>query len=319
MTETPPPQANSSNLQGRLRAGDFVITAEIAPPVSFDAADLLQTALPLRGLADAVNITDGASARAHMSASIAAAILVQNGIEPILQLTCRDRNRIALQADLIGAAATGVRNLLLLTGDDPKAGDQPDTKAVFDLDSTKLTEMARRMRDRGELPTGRKIAGRAEFFLGAADLPIDPPPGWQPTKLAAKAAAGAQFVQTQFCMDVGIARRYAQRLAENASTRDLFLLIGIAPLRTGKSAHWMKQHLFGTIIADAYVERMEKSSDPGAEGRRICVELIAELAKTPAVAGVHIMAPANEAALPGVIAAARTLLNEMPGTRPGMT
>jgi methylenetetrahydrofolate reductase (NADPH) len=314
-TKQPP---DRSSLQEKLQAGQFVITAEIAPPVSFAAADLLQKALPLRGLADAVNITDGASARTHMSAPIAAAILVQNGIEPILQLTCRDRNRIALQADLIGAAATSVRNLLLLTGDDPKAGDQPETKAVFDIDSTRLTEMARRMRDQGELPTGRKIAGKADFFLGAADLPIDPPPGWQPTKLAAKVAAGAQFAQTQFCMDAGIARRYAQRLAENVATRDVSLLIGIAPLRTAKSAHWMKQHLFGTIIADAYVARMENAADPAAEGQRICVELIAELAQIPGIAGAHIMAPANEAVLPGVIAEARALLGKMPGTRPGI-
>jgi methylenetetrahydrofolate reductase (NADPH) len=309
MTETPPPHPKSSHLEDALRAGRFVITAEIAPPVSFDPADLLHKVLPLRGLADAVNVTDGASARAHMSAAVAAAMLVRNGITPILQMTCRDRNRIALQADLMGAAATGVCNLLLLTGDDPSAGDQPETKAVFDIDSTKLTEMARRMRDQGELPTGRKIAGQAAFFLGAADLPLDPPPGWQPSKLAAKAAAGAQFAQTQFCMDAGIARRYAQRLAEHALTRDLFLLIGIAPLRSARSARWMQQHLFGTIIADAYVARMEQATDPIAEGQRICLELIAELAQTPGVAGVHLMAPANESALPGVIVEARRRLS----------
>jgi methylenetetrahydrofolate reductase (NADPH) len=309
MAATPPQQSPPATLQDRLRAGRFVITAELAPPVSFAAADLLHKALPLRGLADAVNVTDGASARAHMSAPVAAAILVRNGIEPILQMTCRDRNRIALQADLMGAAATGVRNLLLLTGDDPQAGDQPETKPVFDIDSTRLTEMARRMRDQGELPTGRKIAGKAEFFLGAADLPIDPPPGWQPSKLAAKVAAGAQFAQTQFCMDAGIARRYAQRLAEHETTRGLFLLIGIAPLRSAKSARWMQQHLFGTIIAEDYVERMEQAADPIAEGQRICIELIAELAQTPGVHGVHLMAPANEGALPGVIVEARRHLS----------
>jgi methylenetetrahydrofolate reductase (NADPH) len=309
MAAPPPQQSPPATLQDRLRAGRFVITAELAPPVSFAAADLLHKALPLRGLADAVNVTDGASARAHMSAPIAAAILVQNGIAPILQMTCRDRNRIALQADLMGAAASGVHNLLLLTGDDPKAGDQPETKPVFDIDSTKLTEMARRMRDQGELPTGRKIAGKAEFFLGAADLPIDPPPGWQPRKLAAKVAAGAQFAQTQFCMDAGIARRYAQRLAEHETTRGLFLLIGVAPLRSAKSARWMQQHLFGTIIAEDYVERMEQAADPIAEGQRICIALIAELAQTPGVHGVHLMAPANESVLPAVIVEARRHLS----------
>ncbi len=303
MTEKP-----LSHLEAALRAGHFVITTELAPPLSFDAGDLLAKARPLAGLADAVNVTDGASARAHMSALVAAAILVREGIEPILQFTCRDRNRIALQADLMGAAAAGVRNLLLLTGDDPKAGDQPDTKPVFDIDSTALTAMARRMRDTGELPTGKAIAGKANFFLGAADLPLDPAPGWQPVKLAAKAAAGAQFVQTQFCMDAGIVARYAQRLAANDATRGLYLLIGIAPLRSAKSARWMMQHLYGTIIPDAIVERLERAADPAAEGARICADLIAEFAAIPGVAGVHVMAPANEAAVPGVIAQVRQRL-----------
>src|SRR5262245_8731726 len=308
MTEAPP-----SHLERSLKAGQFVITTELAPPVSFDPDDLLRKAAPLAGLADAVNVTDGASARAHMSALVAAALLARNGIEPILQLTCRDRNRIALQADLMGAAAAGVRNLLLLTGDDPKAGDQPDAKAVFDLDSTALTEIARRMRERGELPTGKAIAGKATFFLGAADLPLDPPPGWEPVKLAAKAKAGAQFVQTQFCMDSGVAARYAELVAGYAATRGLYLLIGIAPLRSAKSARWMRQHLHGTIIPDAFIERLEHAANPAAEGARICTDLIAELATVPGVAGVHIMAPANEAAVPGVIAQARQRLPQRRG------
>jgi len=298
----------ASHLEDVLRAGRFVITTEIAPPLSFDSSDLLAQALPLNGLADAVNVTDGASARAHMSALVAAAILARNGIEPILQLTCRDRNRIALAADLMGAAAAGVHNLLLLTGDDPKAGDQPDAKPVFDLDSTALTALARTMCDRGELPTGKAIAGKAKFFLGAADLPLDPPPGWQPAKLAAKVQAGAQFVQTQFCMDAGIAARYAARLATDATTRGLYLLIGIAPLRSAKSARWMKQHLYGTIIPDAMIERLERAADPAAEGARLCVDLIGEFATIPGVAGVHVMAPANAAAVPAVIARARQQL-----------
>jgi methylenetetrahydrofolate reductase (NADPH) len=303
MDLTPPQPA--SRLEQLLRGRQFVITAEVTPPVSCDANDLMKKALPLRGLADAVNVTDGASARAHLSAPIAAALLARAGIEPILQLACRDRNRIALQGELMGAAACGVRNLLCLTGDDPKAGDQPETKAVFDVDSATLTRMARDLRDKGELPSGRKVAGHARFFLGAADAPIDPPAGWRPDKLAAKIAAGAAFAQTQFCMDSGIVRRYAARLAEHAGTRNLFLLVGIAPLRSAKSARWMKQHLYGTIIADAIIERLEQASDPAAEGERICVELIEEFATIPGVAGVHVMAPANEGAVPRVIAAAR--------------
>jgi methylenetetrahydrofolate reductase (NADPH) len=302
------PRQPASRLEQLLRSRQFVITAELAPPVSCDAEDLLRKARPLRGLADAVNVTDGASARATLSAPIAAALLAREGIEPVLQLTCRDRNRIALQADLMGAAACGVHNLLCLTGDDPKAGDQPDTKAVFDVDSTTLTVTARDLRDKGELPSGRKVAGAAHFFLGAADAPIDPPPDWRPDKLAAKIAAGAEFAQTQFCMDTGIVRRYADRLAQHEATRDLFLLVGIAPLRSAKSARWMQRHLYGTIIPEAYIERLERAADPAAEGQRIAIELIEELAAIPGIAGVHIMAPANEAAVPAVIGEARERL-----------
>jgi methylenetetrahydrofolate reductase (NADPH) len=197
-----------TNLQDKLRSRRFVITAEVTPPVSADRAELLAKALPLRGLADAVNITDGAGARPHLGAVTSAAILVEQGIEPILQFTCRDRNRIALQSELLSAAASGIHNLLMLRGDDPSAGDQPDAVPVFDLDPRSLLETARRLRDNGELPTGRKITGRADFFLGSADNPVDPPPGWRPTGLQAKVVAGAQFVQTQFCMDAGVVRRY---------------------------------------------------------------------------------------------------------------
>ncbi len=298
----------ASALARSLAAGRFVMTAEIVPPVSCDPEDLLARALPLKGVADAVNVTDGAGARAHMAATAAAALLVAAGIEPILQLTCRDRNRIALQSDLMGAAAMGIRNLLLLRGDDPKAGDQPDAKPVFDLDTRALAETARLIRDEGRLPHGVAVAGRPAFFLGAADMPIDPPPGWKPDALAAKVAAGAQFVQTQFCMDAGVVRRYMARLAEPGLAGRVPILIGVNPLRSAKSAAWMRQHLFGTIIPDAMVARMEAAADSAAEGRRICVELIAELATIPGVAGVHIMAPGNAAAIPEVIAQARARL-----------
>jgi methylenetetrahydrofolate reductase (NADPH) len=302
------PRQPASRLETLLRAGQFAITAEITPPVSCVADDLLRKAHPLVGLADAVNITDGAGARAHLSAPIAASLLARAGIEPILQFTCRDRNRLALQADLMGAAACGVHNILCLTGDDPKAGDQPQTKPVFDVDSVTLTAMARELRDKGELPSGRKVLGRASFFLGAADVPIDPPPSWRPDKLAAKLAAGAEFAQTQFCMDAGVVRRYAARLREHAATQGVFLLIGVAPLRSARSARWMQQRLYGTIIPEIYIERLEHTADPAAEGERIAVELIEELTAIPGVAGVHLMAPANEDALPRVITEARKRL-----------
>jgi methylenetetrahydrofolate reductase (NADPH) len=232
--------------------------------------------------------------------------LIRDGFEPILQLTCRDRNRIALQSELMAAAAGGVRNLLLLAGDKPDAGDQPDAKPVFDLDSVALIATAARMRDQGELPNGRKVEGKASFFLGAADMPIDPPPDWKPEGLARKVAAGAQFAQTQFCMDAGVVRRYAARLAESGLIPDLALLIGIAPLRSARSARWMRTHLFGTIIPDATIERLERAADPAAEGERLCLDLIAELREIPGVAGVHAMAPGNDAGLINLLTAVRT-------------
>ena len=299
------------NLQRKLAEGRFVLTAEVTPPVSFSRADLLGKASPLKGLADAVNITDGAGARAHLGAVTAAAMLLEAGIEPILQLTCRDRNRIGLQSELMSAAAWGVTNILALRGDDPGAGDQPDAKPVFDLDARQLLETARKLRDDGELPTGQKVAGCAPFFLGVADSPIDPKPGWAPKALEGKIAAGAQFAQTQFCMDTGTVRRYTERLAEHGIDKKLALLIGVAPLRSAKSARWMKDRLFGTIIPDAVIARMEKASDPIGEGVRICVDLIEELSESPGVAGAHIMAPNNDAVLPRVIEQARARISRM--------
>ena len=292
-------------LQERLRQGRFVMTAELVPPVSCDAHELLRKAAGLKGIADAVNVTDGAGARAHMSALAAASLLLQAGIEPILQMTCRDKNRLALQSEMMGAAALGIRNLLLLSGDDPKAGDQPDTKPVFDVDSKTLIETARRLRDEGTLPTGRKVAGHADFFIGAADLPINPPEGWQPNALLAKVQAGAQFAQTQFCMDAAIVRRYVAALEKAGVTSKLALLIGVNPLRSAKSARWMKNHLYGTIIPDSFIARLEKAVDPAREGLRICIELIEELSSIRGIAGVHIMAPGNDAAIPEAIATAR--------------
>lgn len=295
-------------LQDKLEAGRFVMTAEVTPPVSVSRDELLDKAMPLKGLADAVNVTDGAGARAHLGAVTAAAILVEQGIEPVLQFTCRDRNRIALQSDLMGAAASGVRNLLMLRGDDPSAGDQPDARAVFDLDARQLMETARRLRDAGELPNGRKVTGRANFYLGAADSPIDPPPGWAPTGLEAKLKAGAQFVQTQFCMDAGVVRRYMARLDQHGLGGQLKFLIGVVPLRSAKSARWIKEKLYGAIIPDATIARMDAAVDPAAEGRTICIDIIRELSEIPQVAGVHIMAPGNDASVPQVIAAARMLV-----------
>ncbi len=290
----------ASELQARLRGGEFVVTAEITPPVSTDPAEFLRRALPLKGLVTAVNVTDGAGAKVHLSSLAAAHFLVQSGIEPIFQMTCRDRNRLALQGDLLGAVSLGIHNILVLHGDDPKAGDQPDAKPVFDVDSRGLLAMAQAMRTSNALPTGVKIDGALKLVIGAADMPVDPQPGWEPKGLAAKVAAGADFAQTQFCMDLGVVRRYAARLLE-CGVR-VPILIGVAPIPSARSARWMKEKLYGTRIADEYVERLEKAADPKQEGRRICVEMLQGLADIPGIAGAHVMAPMNFAEIPAAIA-----------------
>ena len=303
-----------SRLSEILRAGQFAVTAEIAPPASADPKALLDKALPLRGLADAVNVTDGAQARVSMSPLAAAAILVRNDIEPILQLSCRDRNRIALQSDLLGAAALGIENVLMLRGDDPTAGDQPDTKAVFDLDTQALLQTAAQMRDHGKLPSGRALQGKPNLFIGATDSPLDPPPGWKPDKLRAKIEAGAEFMQTQFCMDLDVLERYLQRLADEGLARTFFL-IGIAPLASAQSAQWMRKNLPGVVISDAIVTRMERATDAKAEGRRICIELLQQLSETKGVDGAHVMAPLNEArARADASGVSRAIARAMPAT-----
>lgn len=288
-------------LERCLRAGHFALTAEIAPPASGAAADLLAKAAPLRGLADAVNVTDGASARVAMASLAAAAILHADGIEPVMQMTCRDRNRIALQSDVLGAAALGIPNILMLRGDAVEAGDQKDARAVFDYESSDLLAAAHAMRARGLLPSGRALGSPPRLFLGAAEIPGDPEAGWRPDRLAAKAAAGADFVQTQFCFDLSVIRRFAARLKDDGLSSRLFVLVGIGPIASARSARWMRDNLFGARIPDAVITRLEGAKDARAEGVRICLELLAELAEVPGVHGAHLMAPLNDAAVAEVI------------------
>ncbi len=304
MSGGPAEPGPASALAEALARGRFVLTAELSPPVSTDPAAFVAAAQSLKGLATAVNVTDGAAAKAHLSSLAAAHFLARSGIEPILQMTCRDRNRIALQGDLLGAVALGIRNVLVLRGDDPSAGDQPEAKPVFDLGTTAVLAMAHRMRAERRLPPGTEIGGEVPLVLGAADTPVDPPPGWRPEGLIAKADAGADFVQTQFCMDLGVVRRYAARLLELGIAQRLPILVGVAPVPSARSALWMRERLPGTLIPDEIVARLERSADPRREGRRICVELIGELAAVPGIAGVHVMAPRDHAALAEVLAAA---------------
>lgn len=300
---------SNGRLEALLRSGAFVMTAETSPPDAAAQAAVLERAGCLKGLADAVNVTDGAGARAHMSAFACAVVLAQHGIEPVLQFTMRDRNRLALQGDLIGAATLGIPNILCLHGDDPKNGDQPETKAVYDIDSRGLMATARRLREQGTLPTGRAIVPPPRLFIGAADAPQDPKPDWKPDTLKAKIEAGADFVQTQYCFDLGLLRRYLTRLSDHGILERLFVIVGIGPIASAKSARWMNENLFGVNIPPAIVERLEGASDQRAEGRKICVELLQELAEIDGVAGAHLMAPRQEQSIAEAIAESGLLKN----------
>ncbi|MDP6952089.1 MAG: methylenetetrahydrofolate reductase, partial [Alphaproteobacteria bacterium] len=199
-------------LERLLRAGHFVVTSETTPPLSADPAALLAKVAPLKGVADAVNVTDGAGARSHLSSLATASLMAREGIEPVLQFTLRDRNRLALQNDLLGAAALGIPNVMCLHGDDVAGGDQPEAKMVHDLDSAGLIALACAMRDEGRLPSGREITTPPALLVGAADAPSDPGPDWSPAALDRKIDAGASFFPTQFCVDPAMLRRYMTRL-----------------------------------------------------------------------------------------------------------
>ena len=283
----------TTKLQAALQAGEFAVTAELVPPLSADQASVLKAVEPLAGRVHAINVTDGAGARTSVSSFAVSAILAAHDYEPVSQITCRDRNRIAITSDLLGASAQNVHNVLVLTGDDPKDGDQPEAKPVFDCDSSGVMQLARDMRDKGELPSGRAIEPPPHFFIGAADVPQDPGPKWSTESLAKKVDAGAQFVQTQFCFDLDVAKNYVGRLHDEGFTERLSFLLGIGPIASARSARWMNNNLWGVNIPAAVIARLESASDAKIEGQEICAELIAGFKAIPGVAGVHIMAPAQ--------------------------
>ncbi len=283
-----------TRLSEKIDNGKFAITAEIVPPIAATRTQLLEEASVLRGMVDGVNVTDGAGASTTMSSFAAAALLAADGHEPVLQITCRDRNRIALTGDLLGAAAHGCYNLLMLMGDDPAKGDQPEAKPVFDLDSRQIMQVATALRKEGKLPSGKTVTEPPPFYVGAADMPIDPPADWKPEGLLAKIESGAQFAQTQFCFEPEVAARYIGRLKEEGITEKLGVLMGIGPILSAKSARWMNDNLYGVTIPAQTITRLEQAADAKAEGRKLCAELIQQYREIPGLAGVHIMAPAQK-------------------------
>jgi methylenetetrahydrofolate reductase (NADPH) len=290
-------------LERVLRSGRFAVTAELDAPDSADPADVYKNALVLAEVCDAINATDGAGANCHMSSMGCCALLTRAGYEPILQVGCRDRNRIAIQADLLGAAAMGVKNVLCLTGDDVTAGDQPEAKRVFDLDSIQLLQVARMMRDQGLFLSGRKITTPPRLFLGAAENPFAPPYDWRPPRLAKKVAAGAQFIQTQYCFDIPLFERFMGGVRDLGLHEKVYLLVGVGPLRSAKAAEFMRSRVPGVWIPDRLVDRMAKTpkQQQAEEGKRICIEIIQQVRAIEGVHGVHVMAYRQEESVAEII------------------
>ncbi len=279
-------------LEAVLRAGHFAVTAELNPPDSADPAEVFRAAEILRDCSDAINATDGSGAHCHMSSMAICSLLTRLDYAVVMQMSCRDRNRIAMQGEILGGAAMGVMNLLCLTGDDVTAGDQPESKRVFDFDSMQLLRTAKIMRDKSMFLSGREITNPPRLFLGAAANPFVPPFEWRPLRLAKKIEAGADFIQTQWCFDVPRLKDYMKRVVDMGLHEKAFILIGVGPLRSGRSAEFIRNNVPGVHIPDSIVDRLNKTpkKERKAEGRKICVEIIEQCKEIEGVSGVHIMA-----------------------------
>jgi len=290
------PVDGRSRLERVLRSGRFAVTAELNPPDSADPQAVYDRALVLASVCDAINATDASGANVHMSSVGVCALLTRAGYEPVLQVSCRDRNRIAIQGDLLGAAAMGVRNVLCLTGDGVEAGDQPEAKPVFDLDSISLLRMARILRGDGQFLSGRRLDAVPRLFLGAVENPFVPPFEERARRLAKKIAAGAEFIQTQFCFDVPRLEAFMRRTRDLGLTERAAILIGVGPLRSAQAAMWMREHVPGVTIPDSVIERLRgvNRDRMREEGRRICVEIIQQVREIEGVRGVHVMAYRQE-------------------------
>jgi methylenetetrahydrofolate reductase (NADPH) len=287
---------SAGRLERVLRSGRFAVTAELNPPDSADPEEVYEAALVLSQVCDGINATDGSGANCHMSSVAICALLTRAGYSPVFQVSCRDRNRIAIQGDILGAAAMGVHNVLCLTGDDVTAGDQTEAKRVFDFDSIQLIRTIKIMRDKGMLLSGRKLTRSPQVFIGAASNPFVPPFEWRPLRLAKKIEAGADFIQSQYCFDVPRFKQFWQRVQDLGLDKRCYYLVGVGPLRSEKVAEFMRTKVPGVYIPDEVVDRLRKApkKQKRKEGKRICVEIIQQILELPGVAGIHVMAYRQE-------------------------
>lgn len=290
-----------SNLEKVLEAGHFAVTAEIGPPMSANPESIREHARMLKGYSDAFNLTDNQTAIVRLSSLASSVICLQEGVEPVMQMVCRDRNRIAMQSDLLGAAALGIRNLLCLSGDHQTFGNQREAKNVYDIDSIQQLMIFRKMRDESKLWGDVEIKEGPRVFLGAAANPFGDPVEFRVTRLAKKVSAGADFIQTQAIYDMDRFERWMEGVRERGLDRKVHILAGVVPLKSVGAARYMKNKVAGILVPDEIIERMKKASDPKKEGIRICIEQIEHLRSIKGVHGVHIMAIAWEEKVPEIV------------------
>ncbi len=289
-----PGHTSRGRLERVLRRGEFAVTTELNPPDSADPEDVYNRAAIFDGWVDGINAVDASGANCHMSSVGICALLTRMGYAPIMQIACRDKNRIAIQGDVLGGAAMGVANIMCLTGDGVQAGDQPGAKPVFDLDCMSLLETVRIMRDNGKFLSGRKLTTPPQLFLGAAINPFAPPYDFRPHRLGKKIAAGAQFVQSQYCFDVPMFRTYMQKVRDLGYADKVFILCGVGPLASAKTAKWIRSNVPGIHIPDSVIKRLEGAQDQKKEGKQLCIDIINEVKEIPGVAGIHVMAYRQE-------------------------
>lgn len=293
-------------LRSALAAGRFAVTAELSPPRGTDFTRLKKGAAILHDYVDAVNLTDNPSAVVKLASWAASLAVMGEDMEPICQLQCRDRNRIALQSDLLGMAAMGIPNVLLLTGDHTRFGDHPEAKDVFDLDSTDLVWVAATLRDEGQLMSGAKLQGKPRLLIGAVENPAAPPVEFRAQRLAKKVAAGAEFIQTQYIFDIPNFRRFVETAGELGALDHCALLAGLGPIRSSRALHRLSTSIPGVVVPEEIAKRFAgvQEDDFAEVGLALCAEMVEEIRSIPGVSGVHIMAFAWEEAVPEILSRA---------------
>jgi methylenetetrahydrofolate reductase (NADH) len=302
------------SLRERLASGGFAVTAEISPPRGASTAQITKTAEGLKDWVDAVNVTDNQGSNVRLASWAGSLAVLEAGLEPVMQMTCRDRNRIALQSDLLGASALGIRNILVMTGDHPKFGDHPGAKPVFDLDSVQLLWTLRTMRDEHVLLSGRKLDPAPDCFLGAVENPFAPPVPFRAERLGKKVAAGAQFVQTQFVFDVPAFAQWMTQVRDLRLDEQCAILAGVGAVRSVKALDYMRDHVPGVEVPDDVFRRL-RAVPPGkqtAEGVKLAAEIIRQLGEIPGVAGVHLLVAGNEQAVPDILDEAGVRVSKEP-------